>query len=338
MTRKRVVRSILAVAAGLLLFAGGRLWRNRPDTPLGMTPLMKAGVVGGGAAQAGGEQEILLHRDVVFGKGCDEDLRLDLAMPASGEGPFPLVVCIHGGAWCSGSRSDYFGAIQNLARHGYAAASVDYRLAPESRFPAQVEDVKCAVRYLRAHAAELRIDPRRVGALGDSAGGHLALLLGLMDAKDGLEGSGGCPDQPSKVQAVADYFGPADFTRWTLSPLVEPFVARTLGKSSRQIVSDFLGARDAHDPVLARASPAHYVGRGDPPVLIFHGTLDMLVPLRQSEMLRDALKKAGVPCTLVPMPGLMHGWGGPRKEETDRQTIEFFDRWLKNRPAGAAEN
>ena len=328
--RMRVVRWTAVVAVALLAGVGGRLWLSRPDTPLGMAPLLPGSAVCGPASAGGAE--ILVKPDVVYGKGGDEELRLDLAMPASGEGPFPLVVCIHGGAWCAGSRRDYSGAIRNLARHGYVAATVEYRLAPKHRFPAQVEDVKCAVRYLRAHAAEWRIDPNRVGALGDSAGAHLALLLGLMGPADGLEGKGGWPDQPSKVQAVVDYFGPADFARWTLSPLAEPFIAKTLGMSSREVVRAFLGTDDRKDPVISRASPVTYVSRGDAPVLTFHGTLDMLVPIRQSELLHQTLAKAGVPCTLVPMPGLMHGWGGPRKRETDRRTIEFFDRWLKGSP------
>lgn len=326
--RRRLLRPLLALCAAAVLLAGGWVFANRKRGHGSMEPLSTgAGLVAPAAAD--GAADVRLRENVAFGKGGEAELRLDLAAPAAGDGPFPAVVCIHGGAWCSGSKREYRGGIRTLARHGYVAASVEYRLAPQHKFPAQIEDVKCAVRYLRAHAEELSVDPDRIGAMGDSAGGHLALLLGLMDPADGLEGSGGWPEQPSKVQAVAEYFGPADFTQWRIVPLIEPFIKKSLGKDSREIMLDFLGSIEPGDPILAKASPITYVSRGDPPVLTFHGTADVLVPIKQSRILHEALKVAEVPCTLVPVTGAMHGWGGPQKAETDRQTIAFFDRWLK---------
>src|SRR5262245_12730076 len=122
-------------------------------------------LAGGVAAEA---PEVAVQKDIVYGKGGDLDLKLDIAQP-KGDGPFPLVVCIHGSAWRFGHRSAHHNTIRMLARHGYVAATVQYRLTPKHRFPTQVEDVKCAVRFLRANAKKYKIDPHHVGALGDSA-------------------------------------------------------------------------------------------------------------------------------------------------------------------------
>src|SRR5262249_22409445 len=153
-------------------------------------------------------------------------LQLDLAMPKDGDGPFPAVVCIHGGGWRGGSRQDLTRSIpplggrsliEYLAGRGYVAATVSYRLAPKDKFPAQIEDCKAAVRWLRANAKKYKINPERFGAVGFSAGGHLVSLLGTSDKDDALEGNGGNPEQSSRVQAVVNFFGPTDFTTkdWT---------------------------------------------------------------------------------------------------------------------------
>src|SRR5580765_8532230 len=123
------------------------------------------------------EDKVSFERDVVYGKTGDEELKLDLAKP-TGDGPYPCLVFIHGGAWMGGSKSGYDSTIQEFAKKGYFAATVEYRFAPKFKFPCQVEDVKCAVRYLRTHAKDLHINPEKFGAIGDSAGGHLALMLG----------------------------------------------------------------------------------------------------------------------------------------------------------------
>ncbi len=145
-----------------------------------------------------------------------------------------------------GNKSMYDGTIQEFAKHGYVVATVGYRFAPRYLFPAQVEDVKCAVRYLRAHAKDLHINAAKFGALGESAGGHLSLMLGLMNKEDGLEGDGGNPEQSSKVQAVVNYFGPADF--------VQKVDGEELNEAGRMIVKNFLGTDDRNSPVVAKAS------------------------------------------------------------------------------------
>lgn len=263
------------------------------------------------------EEQVSFEKDKTYGKTGDVELKLDLAKP-SGDGPYPCLVFIHGGGWSAGSKNSYDSAIQEFAKKGYVVATVEYRFAPRFKFPAQVEDVKCAVRYLRAHAKDLHINPEKFGALGDSAGGHLSLMLGLMNTEDGLEGDGGCPEQSSKVQCVVNYYGPGDF----LHPGEYPEIARG-------IIGNFLGTTDKDSPIVKKASPAAYIDKNDPPVLTFHGTKDPLVPLEQSKNLHEALKKAGVQEKLEIMEGMGHGWGGKDREKTMKEALEFFDAHLK---------
>lgn len=298
----------LVCAAVLIVLAGGRVAAQAPEVL---------------------SQDI--QKDIVYGKGGDVELKLDLARPPKGEGPFPLVVCIHGGAWQVGNRTAHHGTIRHLARNGYVAVTVQYRLTPAHRFPAQAEDVKCAVRFLRANAKKYAIDPARVGALGDSAGGHLALLLGLMDPKDGMEGKGGHADQTSKVQAVVNIFGPTDLSTWSAEPEGDRMLKSFLKKDGDELLKDLVGTADRKDPAMKKASPVTYIDSRDGPVLTFHGTVDPLVKLEQAKLLHAALKKAGVPERLEVLEGAGHGWGGKQKEHTDRLTVEFFDRHLKGR-------
>jgi acetyl esterase/lipase len=135
------------------------------------------------------------------------EFQLNLAMPKKGKGPFPAVVCIHGGGWYQGQPQDLNSMTELLARRGYVAATVSYRLVPSARFPARIEDCKAAVRWLRANARQYPINPDRIGAIGFSAGSHLSYLLGVTDKKDGLEGTGGNPQLSSRVQAMVSFFG-----------------------------------------------------------------------------------------------------------------------------------
>jgi acetyl esterase/lipase len=283
------------------------------------------------AAGPGTAKDVLIEKGIVYGKAGGVSLRLDLARPR-GEGPFPLVVCLHGGGWQLGDRSAHHGTIRLLARHGYVAATVGYRLAPKHRWPAQVEDAKCAVRYLRSRAKELKIDPDRVGALGDSAGGHLALLLGLTDPKDDLEGSGGHARFPSKVRAVVNYYGPTDLRSWEPTPLGDVMLkVATRGRDGDGLLKDLAGTADRKAPVIARLSPITYVDAKDSAVLTFQGTDDPLVLLSQAKALHEALKKAGVPERLEVLKGAGHGWGGKLKERTDRLMLDWFDKHLKGK-------
>ena len=210
-----------------------------------------AGFVLPAVAPADENSPLREESDLVFGKGGETALKLDLAMPADGDGPFPAVVCVHGGGWVGGDRKQMDQTIRALARRGFVAVSPDYRLAPHDRFPAQVEDCKAAVRWLRANAAKYKIDAGHVGAVGFASGGHLACLLGLTDKGDGLEGTGGNADQSSRVQAVVSFFGPTDLAAKGWGPDVE----------ARNLVPLFGGTADERPEAYRKASPLTYAGK-----------------------------------------------------------------------------
>ncbi len=274
---------------------------------------------------------IRFEKDVVYGKVDDVELKLDMARPASGAEPFPAVVWLHGGGWQAGSKSDNRAAIRQLAEQGYVAVAVEYRFAPRFPFPAQIEDAKCAVRYLRAHAQELNIDPERIGACGESAGGHLALMLGLTEPKDGFEGKGGHAEQSSKVQAVVSFVSATDFrkSRKPSREAAEAVRGYYHGKDLAQVMREFLGTLDPNAPVMRRVSPITYVHSGAPPILTFYGDRDPFVAIEHGQLLDKALKRAGVETTMVIVKGGGHGWSGEDKERTDRLALAFLDKHLK---------
>src|SRR5947209_19327170 len=156
---------------------------------------------------------VQFERNIEFANPDGQHLQLDMARPKAGSGPFPAVVCVHGGGFRAGTRRGYDGLCIRLAERGYVALTVSYRLAPKYRFPAAVHDVKAAVRWLRANAAKYRIDPTRIGVTGGSAGGHLAQFLGVTAGVKEFEGTGGNPGQSSAVACVVNFYGPSDLTR-----------------------------------------------------------------------------------------------------------------------------
>jgi acetyl esterase/lipase len=263
-------------------------------------------------------------RDITYGKGGDEDMKLDLALPAEnddarGSSGRPCIVCIHGGGWRGGKRQDLNMLIDLLAKKGFVAATVSYRLSPKHQFPAQIEDCKAAVRWLRANAKEHRINPDKFGAVGFSAGGHLVSLMGASDKEAGLEGEGGNLKESSRVQAVVNFFGPTDFTEKTWNEKVEEtFFIPFMG-----------GTFEDKKSVYKKCSPIVYCSKDDPPFLFFHGDKDTLVPILHSERMWKKLKEVGVAAELVTMKGEAHGWGGEKLTKTLNQTIEFFGEKLK---------
>lgn len=279
--------------------------------------------------------DVAIEKDVVYGRAVDVDLKLDLARPTEGDAPVPAIVCIHGGAWMSGSKSAYEPILRQFAAAGYVAAAIEYRFAPDYKWPAQIEDAKCAVRYLRSRAKELNVNPEKFGAVGDSAGGHLSLLIGLMDSNDGLEGGGGHPGLSSKVQAVVNIYGPTDLRTWRVLPDAEAAAAQAFGKSSEQMLADFMGTADRTAPVMAQASPITYINAGDPPILTFHGTKDTLVPFEQATALDAALAKTGIPHTFVPLEGGGHGLNPLQIALVSQQALAFFNSTLKDQPVPA---
>lgn len=264
--------------------------------------------------------DVEVRRDVEYGTGGGRALRLHLVRPrAPRPGPMPVVVYVHGGAWRAGSRDAGVGPLTRLARKGFGGASIEYRLSGEATFPAQIEDCKCAIRFLRAKAKELGFDPDRIGVWGPSAGGHLAALLGTSGDVPELEGTGGWAGQSSRVQAVVDWFGPTDFLIMGKGKLDHD----APGSPESLLVG---GPIRQNKDKAARANPITYVTKDDPPFLIMHGDRDETVPPNQSEALHAALKKAGVPSTLQILKGAGHGFRG---EDAIRAVEEFFDDHLK---------
>jgi len=266
-------------------------------------------------------------QEIVYTKAGSSELKLDLMSPAEGAGPFPAVLVIHGGAWRAGNKSDVRPIMPDFVRHGYVAISPQYRFCPKETFPAQVHDVKAAVRWIKANAKKYRIDPDRIGAIGFSAGGHLALMLGVTSPSDGLEGESSPAGADSRVKAVVNYFGPTDLA------------AKDLPEVSKPLVKDFLGGpADAKPDAALKASPLTYVSKDDAPVLTFQGTNDPLVPYNQAIKLAQAMSTAGVPGRVELMVGASHGWGGAEMERTTREAFAFFDRYLKDGKAAAKTN
>ncbi len=260
--------------------------------------------------------DVELFKDIVYGSGGGEKLKLDLASPKGLTSAAPAIVWIHGGGWQFGSKNEFQSLIRQSALAGYVAVSVDYRLAPKHMFPAQIEDCKCAVRWLRAHAEKLHVDPERIGAVGSSAGAHLVMLLGTTGPDDGLEGTGGWADSSSSVRAVVSFAGPTDL-RTEFPP------------ASRKLVEAFLGGTPSDKAEVARAaSPITYVSSGDAPMLLFHGTNDPLVPYPQAYQMAEALTGAKVSGRVELMLGEGHGW--PKEHaRVIEATYEFLARQLK---------
>lgn len=219
-----------------------------------------------------------------------------------------------------------------MVASGYLGVSVGYRFAPEFKWPSQVQDAKTAVRFLRAHASELNIDPARIGAMGESAGGYLALMLGVTSSRDNLEGDGGYPTYSSNVQAVVSYVSATDFTlpRAELSPELQAEMQRYYHKSLDQVRMDFTGANNPDDPILKRISVLPYVDKDDPPFLMFYGDSDPFVSIEHGYRLQRALDKVNVLNELIVVKGGGHGWTGKPEEETTLLMLGFFERILKN--------
>lgn len=264
------------------------------------------------------------NKDLTYCAPDGIEQKMDLFYPAKLKSdPAPIAMYVHGGGWTSGDKGGGVGSldVRALSERGYIVAAINYRLAPQHKFPAMIEDVKCAIRFLRAHAAQLKIDPNKIGVWGGSAGGHLVALLGTADASAGFD-VGQWLEQSSRVQAVVDLFGPADL------PAMFTGNAQTVGKN-------IFGSTSRDDPILVKASPITYITKDDPPFLILQGDKDKVVPMEQSQILHDKLKAGGVTSTLVIVKNAGHGFtpeGGaisPTRAELSKMIADFFDQHLR---------
>jgi acetyl esterase/lipase len=246
------------------------------------------------------------QENITYGTANGTDLHLDIYQPANaGSATYPAVLLIHGGGWISFDKSTMRGMGGFLARNGFIAFAVDYRLFQngQNRWPAQLEDVRTAVRWVRANAAKYHVDPDHIGAFGHSAGAQLAALLGMENTPD------------TKVQAVVDVSGPIDFTG-------------NNDPDSVAFFTSFMGSPDAR----RNASPLFHVSKASAPFLIMHGTKDESVPLAESQELFDKLQAAGVPAQFVKVDDV-HTFQTPEaRHQLTTETLAFFNRYLAGPP------
>ena len=269
--------------------------------------------------------EISVEKGLSYGKGGDIDLKLNLARPINGKGPFPALIFLHGGAYAGGIKNVWNSEIQDAAKRGYVAAAIDYRLTifrdesgqPKYPFPAQLHDGKCAIRWLRANADKYNIDVNRIGVIGFGAGGNLALMLGVTDSSHGFEGGCGDAKIPSRVQAIVNLSG---------------FTDSNLKYQSRPgYIESWLGGTPEEEPEQYKnSSPIIYVSADDPPLLSICGSL-IKETLSQVELLDERAKAAGAYHRLIVRENI----GQSRHALLDfkgdvNPAWEFLDKYLKN--------
>jgi acetyl esterase/lipase len=267
-----------------------------------------------------------IQRDLVYKRVNGAVLTLDLYCPEKVSGRLPMIVWIHGGGWSRGRKEGHSPAV-TLVQDGYAVASIDFRLTGVAPFPAQIEDCKAAVRWLRANASKYNLDPDRIGVWGFSSGGHLAALLGTSGGVKELEGNGDNISYSSRVQAVCVVSGPGDLLQLyrdatgpsgaEMNPKVKPGLEALIGVPVEENKTKAMAA-----------SPISYVSKDDPPFLIIQGENDPTVPVSLTQSFFAALKAAGVDATLEIATGRGHGVGGP---EFQPMIKNFFDKHLRNR-------
>jgi acetyl esterase/lipase len=260
---------------------------------------------------------VTFTKDVEYSNPDDQHLQVNVAQP-KGDGPFPAVVCIHGGGFRAGKRESYDKLCLKLAERGYVAITVTYRLAPAYPFPAAVLDCKAAVRWLRANAGKYHVDSARIGVTGGSAGGHLAQFLGLTQGVAMFEGEGN-REQSSGVNCVVNYFGPSDFTK-SYDKSVDAKDVLPLffwGDLSTKLREHIVG------------SPLNWVNPLAAPTLLVHGTEDKYVAYEQATWMLERLKACGVESELLTLEGAGHGFKGADAEKAEAALFAYFDKHLK---------
>ena len=260
---------------------------------------------------------VKFERGVEFANPDEQHLQLNIAQP-EGPGPFPAIICIHGGGFRAGKRESYDALCLTLAKHGFVAITLTYRLAPAHPFPAAVQDCKAAVRWLRANADKYHVDSKRIGATGSSAGGHLAQFLGVTADVPEFEGSGNL-NHSSAVNCVVNYYGPSDLTQ-------------SYGKSvdAAEVLPLFFGGNlEQKRRQHIVGSPLYWVTPRAVPTLCIHGTEDKYVAFEQAEWLVGRLKACAVEAELLQMDGAGHGFKGADAEKAQNALLAFFNRHLK---------
>ncbi|WP_395732258.1 alpha/beta fold hydrolase [Prosthecobacter sp.] len=259
--------------------------------------------------------------DIEYARVGETSLKLDLHRP-QGDNP-PLIVYVHGGGWRAGSKEDV--PIADLYDRGFAIASVDYRLSTQAVFPAQVHDIKAAIRFLRANAGVFHLNTTKIAIIGSSAGGHLAALVGVSNGSQELEGKvGEHLDQSSDVQTIVSYYGASN-----LETILSQSTPK--GRDFRiPALKLLLGDTPDKKPALAKlASPVAHLDKSDPPLLLIHGDADPQMPPQQSQELAKAYESLGLPVTLILLPGSLHGGAEFYDEERTALVAKFLDKVLR---------
>lgn len=294
------------------------------------------GTVGGGLGGDSMDTSKVTRKylDVPYAKVSSAQ-KLDIYLPEAGDGPFPVIIAIHGGAFKLGSKTggDIAPMLKGLD-HGYAVVSVDYRLSGEAIFPAAVNDVKAAIRFIRANGAQYKLNPDKIATWGDSAGGNLASIAGTTGGTDDLyDPALGNITVSDKVTAVVDWFGPLSFLEMD-SQFAGAGMTPAMGKTSiaTSPESQYIGQLITNAPELvAKANPATYISAGDPAFLIQHGTADGNVPIQQSKdfalKLESVIGKGNVTLTLL--EGAGHGGSLFNSEENMKIVFDFLDKYMK---------
>ncbi len=272
------------------------------------------------------------YKDLAYATVSDAQ-KLDLYIPTTGSGPFPVVIMVHGGGFMMGDKSDGAGltGVDQLLEAGYAVASINYRLSSEATYPAQINDAKAAVRFLRANAAQYQLNPDKISAWGASAGGNLVALLGTTCGVQELEGAElGNADQSSCVQAVIDWFGPIDFLK-----MDEQFAGTSCPVNHNEAnspESKLVGAEIQTVPdLVATTNPMNYITADDAPFFIENGTADCNIPPAQNKNLADALSAmiGADKVTYVSLEGAGHGGSQFETTENLDLVIAFLNKYLK---------
>lgn len=299
--RRRLVLLLLLLATSIVYWTVVVEWNVKPERP----------------DPRDYPDSLKIQRSIVYGQGGGRDLHMDLRFSRRRQGLRKAIVFFHGGGWHKGSYQMGHSGMEYLARHGFLVASVEYRLSDEAKFPAALEDAKCAVRFLRAKQKVLGLDGRSMGAFGHSAGGHLALLLALSGGEPEFEGAGGWPAESSRVQSAVGLSAPIDLA----------WVDRGAQLPGPQILQFLGGAPHQVPDVYALASPHTHASTDDPPVLLIHGGSDRGVPLHHPEILEENLQAKGVDVELLVYPDTGHGLDEVR-DRVDRDLLRHFTKTL----------